>query len=146
MVLLIIYLLFFEGENVLKFLNLQHIVLLIPVLVLLGTVIILKSIFNSKCLYYTAEVFSESNKPFQNPYCGFYHIIGYTLSDEYTPYDNFSYGIDSYTESLVLLEINLKKYRTTVISEKGLAQLDNILSSWAKSPTGTRIILRFLYD
>lgn len=129
-----------------KFLNFQHIVLLTSVLILLGTVIALKSNFNSNHIDYTAEVFSESCKMFQNPYCGFYHIIGYTLSDEYKPSDSYAYEIKSYTESLALLEINLKNYRTTEISEKGLAQLNDILTAWSESPTGTRLILRFLYD
>lgn len=129
-----------------KFLNFQHIVLLTSVLILLGTVIALKLNSHSNRINYTAEVFSESSKPFQNPYCGFYHIIGYTLSDEYKPSDSYTYEIKSYTESLVLLEINLKNYRTTEISEKGLAQLDDILTAWSESPAGTRLILRFLYD
>lgn len=129
-----------------KPLNFQHFVLLTAFLTLLVTVIILKSNSDSNRINYTVEAFSESHKTFQNPYCGFYHIIGYTLSDEYTPSDNYAYEINSYTESLALLEINLKNYRTTEISEKGLTQLDDILKAWTKAPGGTRLILRFLYD
>lgn len=129
-----------------KFLNFQHIVLLTSVLILSGTVMVLKLNFHSNRINYNAEAFSESNKPFQNPYCGFYHIIGYTLSDEYKPSDSYAYEIKSYTDSLVLLEINLKNYHSTEISKKGLTQLDDILNAWSESPAGTRLILRFLYD
>ena len=129
-----------------KFRNLQNIVILIPVLALLGAVIILKSNSHSNRIDYTTEDFYESDKALQNPYCGFYHIIGYTLSDEYMPHDGPDYEISSYTEPLALLEINLKNYRAAEISEKGLSQLNDILAAWAKSPNGTRLILRFLYD
>ena len=122
-----------------KSLNIQHIILLISVLTLIATIIVLKIVCFFGRAYYTAEVFSESNKPLQNPYCGFYHIIGYTLSDSYDKCDN-------YTDQLVLLEINLKNYHTTDISEKGLEQLNDILAKWAQSPNGTKLILRFLYD
>lgn len=128
-----------QGGNTLKSLNIQHIIFLISVLTLIATIIVLKIVCFFGRAYYTAEVFSESNKPLQNPYCGFYHIIGYTLSDSYDKCDN-------YTDQLVLLEINLKNYRTTDISEKGLEQLNDILAKWAQSPNGTKLILRFLYD
>ena len=49
-------------------------------------------------------------------------------------------------DSLALVEINLKNYRTTEISETGLTQLDDIFTSWSQSPANTRLILRFLYD
>ena len=120
-----------------KALIFQHIVLWILILVFLGTVIVLKLISNSNRIHYTAEDFSESDKPLQNPYCGFYHIIGYTLADDDTPIDNADYQIDLYTESLVLLEINLKNYRMTEISQKGIAQLDDILDAWSNSPNRT---------
>lgn len=129
-----------------KFLNAYNIVLLIPILALLGIVIALRLLAYSARIDYTAEAFSESTKPIKNPYCGFYHIIGYTLSDDYIPSDNSYCEVDSYNESLVLVEINLKNYRTCEISEKGLTQLNDILTSWEQSPHNTKLILRFLYD
>lgn len=129
-----------------KSLTLQHMLILIPILASLAAVIVLIIISYSNRAYFTAEAFSESNKPLQNPYCSFYHIIGYTLTDDYTPSDNYANATRSYAESLALLEINLKNYRTADISEKGLKQLDDILGAWEKSPNGTRLILRFLYD
>lgn len=129
-----------------KSLNIQHIILLISVLTLIATIIVLKIVCFFGRAYYTAEVFSESDKPLQNPYCGFYHIIGYTLSDGYTYSDGYKNAVTSYSEPLALLEINLKNYRSAYISEKGLEQLNDILAKWAQSPNGTKLILRFLYD
>ena len=129
-----------------KSLNIQHIILLISALTIIATIIVLKIVFFFGRVCYTAEVFSESNKPLQNPYCGFYHIIDYTLSDIYDKCDNCTDQINKYTDQLVLLEINLKNYRTTDISENGLANLNDILAKWAQSQNGTKLILRFLYD
>lgn len=129
-----------------KFLDFQHLSLLIPILVLLVSVIILIIASYSNRIYYTPEAFTESDKPLQNPYCGFYHIIGYTLSDGYTSSDGYKNAVTSYSEPLALLEINLKNYRAADISEKGLEQLNDILAAWEGSPKGTRLILRFLYD
>lgn len=95
---------------------------------------------------YTTEAFSESNEYLPNPYQGFYHIIRYTLSDNFLPTDELFSRTASYTAPLALLEINLKKYRTTKISKKGLEQLDIILKAWSQTPSNTRLILRFLYD
>lgn len=119
---------------------------LIPILVISVTVIVFTAISYFNRIHYTSETFSQSNKPLQNPYCGFYHIVGYTLSDDYGSSDNYASQIGSYTESLALLEINLKNYRTGEISKKGIAQLNDILASWEKSPNNTKLILRFLYD
>ena len=94
---------------------------------------------------WTAEPFSESTQPLANPYQGFYRIIRYTLSDD-VPSGEAAIGADSYAHPLALLEINLKQFRTSAISENGLAQLNNILASWSRSPAHTRLILRFLYD
>lgn len=129
-----------------KHLNIYHIVLLLSVLTFIITLIVLRLLAYSSRIAYKTENFSESSEPLKNPYCGFYHIVGYTLSDGYTPSADTYSGISAYTESLVLLEINLKNYRTSEISKVGLAQLNDILTAWAGSPNGTRLILRFLYD
>ena len=68
------------------------------------------------------------------------------MSDSYDKCDNYTDQINKYTDQLVLLEINLKNYRTTDISENGLANLNDILAKWAQSQNGTKLILRFLYD
>lgn len=118
----------------------------IPVCVLLGIFLFYLLIAYANRITYTTESFSESTAYLANPYQGFYHIIGYTLSDDYVPADGSSYQTDSYTEPLALLEINLRNYRTTEISETGLAQLNDILTAWSQSPSNTKLILRFLYD
>lgn len=115
-------------------------------ILILVTVIVFIAISYFNRIRYTSETFIQTNKPLQNPYCGFYHIIGYTLSDDYESSDSYTTAIGSYTESLVLLEINLKNYRTGEISKKGIAQLEDILASWERSPNNTKLILRFLYD
>lgn len=63
---------------------------------------------------FTAEKFSESNEVLENPYQGYYHIIGYTLNDTD---EAIASHADTYSDSLVLLEINLKNYKNTDISE-----------------------------
>ena len=120
--------------------------LLIPVCILLAVILFCLVIAFSNRITYTTESFTESTSILPNPYQGFYHIVGYTLSDDYNPADGPSFQTDTYTDSLALVEINLKNYRTTRISETGLTQLDDILTSWSQSPSNTRVILRFLYD
>lgn len=119
---------------------------LIPVCILLGTFLFYRLLTYANRITYTTENFPESTKPLSNPYQGFYHMFGYTLSDDYVPTGCPFYQTDSYTDSLALVEINLKNYRTTEISEQGLTQLNDILASWSQSPAGTKLILRFLYD
>ena len=97
--------------------------LLIPVCILLGLFLLYRLLTYANRIKYTTEDFEESTELLSNPYQGFYHMIGYTLSDDDVPADSSSYPVDSYTDSLALLEINLKKYRTSEISEQGLTQL-----------------------
>lgn len=99
----------------------------------------------SRRFAWTAEPFSESTQSLANPYQGFYHIIRYTLSDD-VPFGEAASRADSYTDPLALLEINLKQFRTSAISENGLAQLNDILTAWSQSPAHSKLILRFLYD
>lgn len=120
--------------------------LFIPVCVFLGILFFCLLRVYSNRITCTTESFSESTEHISNPYQGFYHIIGYTLSEDYVPTNSYSYQTAAYTDSLALLEINLKNYRTTKISENGLAQLNDILTSWSRSPSNTKLILRFLYD
>lgn len=120
--------------------------LLIPVCILLGIFLLYRLLTYANRIKYTTENFEESTELLSNPYQGFYHMIGYTLSDDYVSTEGSSYPADSYTDSLALLEINLKNYRTSEISRQGLAQLNDILTSWSQSPSDTRLILRFLYD
>lgn len=83
---------------------------------------------------------SESTAVLENPYQGFYHIVRYTLSDHGQTPD----AVSEYDLPLVLLEINLRRYRTGPVHDAALAQLDAILKAWSQSDA--QIILRFLYD
>lgn len=91
-------------------------------------------------LAFSPAELSESTAVLKNPYQGFYHIFRYILGDDGQNTD----GVQGYDLPLVLLEINLRSYRTGSISGAALSQLDEILKSWARS--GTQMILRFLYD
>ena len=113
----------------------------IPViLLLLGFFIIFWH--SQKTVSFTSESFSESKEILENPYQGYYHIIGYTLDDSTSSIPTHA---DGYNSPLVLLEINLKNYRTSDISEHALSQLEQIFNDWANH-TNTQILLRFLYD
>ncbi len=88
----------------------------------------------------------ESKEELKRPYCGFYHLYGYTLSEEGTgqavSWCNNMLRNDS--QSIILLEINLRNYSDKALTEKALGQLGAIFSAFSTS--GKEIILRFLYD
>lgn len=129
-----------------KFPNISPWIVWTFVCILLGVLLICAWIAYTNRITYQTETFSESTEYLANPYQGFYHIIGYMLSDDNIQTEDVSYQAASYTAPLVLLEINLKNYRKTEISETGLAQLQDILTAWSQSPSNTKLILRFLYD
>lgn len=80
-------------------------------------------------LAFSPAELSESTAVLKNPYQGFYHIFRYILGDDGQNTD----GVQGYDLPLVLLEINLRSYRTGSISGAALSQLDEILKSWARS-------------
>ena len=99
----------------------------------------------SRPIAFTPEAFWESTAVLKNPYQGFYRIFGYTLSDDGQHVQMTAADpIREYDFALVLLEINLRNYRTGPISDSALAQLDDILKAWSQSDA--QILLRFLYD
>ena len=59
--------------------------LLLPVCILIGLILIVLLIAASNRITYATESFSESTEILSNPWQGFYHLIGYTLSDDYAP-------------------------------------------------------------
>lgn len=96
---------------------------------------------------YTQVVSDESAAFVSNPYCGFYQMSGYTLSEDATAESAATWGTQcckADSHGLLLLEINLKNYADRSLSQNALLQLDSILTSCAteKKP----VILRFLYD
>lgn len=82
----------------------------------------------------------------RNPNRGFYHICRATLSDGPCDYESMAAAhVAAYPDdTLALLEINLREYRTGDISPVGMANLDALFSSWGDYDTG--LIVRFLYD
>lgn len=81
-----------------------------------------------------------------NPFRGFYHMHGLILTEDPpdTAVELIRRYIDSGDLQLMLIEINLKNYATSDLSENALQQLDNILSELAAEKR--QVILRFLYD
>lgn len=97
-------------------------------------------------LTYQPEHCRESEEPLDNPYRGFYHLYGYTLSEK-SPEDaqNWSQQILARDyEQLVLLQINMKNYPDSDLSENALNQLDLLLKEFTSA--GKQLILRFIYD
>ena len=89
---------------------------------------------------------SESADAVSNPYCGFYHLYGYQLSEEGAkPAKKWASSVLANDDNrIVLLQINLIHYKDKAISDSALTQLDSIISSFAAA--NKQIILRFLYD
>ena len=74
---------------------------------------------------YASNPGPESAQILANPYCGFYQMNGYTLSDEQTASDAakwYKKNCASNPYPLLLLEINLKNYAETRISSAELKQ------------------------
>lgn len=101
---------------------------------------------SSRSVHFSPAPMTEDNRILSAPYCGFYHLYGYTLSEKGTEdaeeWCRNMLANDS--QSIVLLEINLKNYANETISDRALKQLDTVLSSF--SGANRQIILRFLYD
>ena len=89
---------------------------------------------------------SESTDAVSNPYCGFYHLYGYQLSEEGDkPAKKWASSVLANDDNrIALLQINLVNYKDKAISDSALAQLDSIITSFAAA--NKQIILRFLYD
>ncbi len=98
-----------------------------------------------RAISYQPADYALSNRQLNNPYRGWYHIYGYTLSDSapINPQDIEDIAKKDVNQ-LALLEINLHNYADCEISPLGLAQLDSALLAWQNA--GKQLILRFLYD
>ena len=96
---------------------------------------------------YRQDNSGESNTRIQNPFCGFYKINGYILSDDTKQKDLISQVKKNCKDNsypLVLVEINLQNYANSDLSSSAKKQLDTILSQYASAKK--QVILRFLYD
>ena len=102
--------------------------------------------FAASRIHYESAAMTESSEILNNPYCGFYHLYGYLLSDKgRKPAQQWCENmLASDSQSILLLQINLKNYSGSPISSTALDQLDTILSTF--SSADRQIIVRFLYD
>ncbi len=95
-------------------------------------------------LDYTHNQCNVTSSALNNPYCGFYQIYSYKLSDT-APDGNILPGnIQEIPDRLAMVQVNLCLYKDIPLSEAALSQLDSILAAWAG--TNKQLILRFLYD
>lgn len=96
---------------------------------------------------YESDNTQESNTLVQNPFCGFYKINGYMLSDSSTKKELISQVRKNCKDNpypLVLAEINLQNYANSDLNSSAKQQLDTILTQYALAKK--QVILRFLYD
>lgn len=106
--------------------------------------------FNTFALTYTPMEYPEGTAHLDNPHIGYYHLYGYILKDEAvyaSPADvpNIPETEDEENEErLVLIQINLCRFKETELTETALSQLDTILSAWCG--TDYSLLLRFIYD
>lgn len=82
--------------------------------------------------------FQESSRKLANPGRGWYHIYPFVIED-----DKEEIFLDG-EEVLALVRIDISAFREGEISEKGLGQIERILSFFRES--GKEMILRFVYD
>lgn len=95
---------------------------------------------------YTAYIYEESSRSLDNPYQGFYRLIGYQLTDGDNRAVNDLEDTLSHEEThrLILMEINLFRFADRPLSDTALVQLDTILQAWSEEDY--KLILRFIYD
>lgn len=95
----------------------------------------------------SADSFTESAAPLSNPDRGTYLIYGFTIADQAVNYpslvaDRFK---NDRSNTLAMIQINLRNYREGEISETGLANIAELFDA-LRSVTGKRLLVRFLYD
>lgn len=106
--------------------------------------------FNSFSLTYTPAEYPESTAYLDNPHIGYYHLYGYILKDETayaSPADvpNVPKPEEGGNgERLVLVQINLCRFKDRELTETALSQLHTILSAWCGADYS--LLLRFIYD
>ncbi len=109
-----------------------------------GSLFVLYSRFQP--ISYAPASFAESNAILDNPFRGFFHMGGFLLSEEdpETMSARCRQLINADNRQLMMVQINLKNYADSNLSQNALQQLDLILSQIHASKK--QVILRFLYD
>lgn len=115
-------------------------------IVLFAAIILLLLYSRFQPITYTPATYTESNTLLDNPFCGFFHLCGFLLSEDEP--ENMAARCRQYINSnkrqLMMVEINLKNYADSDLSTTALLQLDRILFEISLSKK--QVILRFLYD
>lgn len=129
--------------------KLKKFIKILPFFICLGgfiTIGILFFIHRNLPIQYKSIAYKENDELLENPYCGFYELHGFLLSENSSSYaGNWAKQIsEEMSGQLILLQINLKNYSNVPLSDYALNQLDTLLASFSQS--GKQIILRFLYD
>ncbi len=102
---------------------------------------------NYYTIEYTSNEFKETAQFLNNPYCGWYQICAYMITDD--AYNHFDDLTNRYIKTcnntrLALIEINLKNFNDKDLSDNALKQIDRILTMWNNGKH--QLILRFMYD
>lgn len=131
-----------------KKLTMLHRVILIIICITLAICVVLK-VISLKRLHTTFKsvIPKESSTSISNPFCGFYQLEGYTLSDKKSAKDAkkwWNKHCKNSLDSMILLEFNLKHYAKKDLSNQAVEQISTILDECTQS--GNQVILRFLYD
>lgn len=92
---------------------------------------------------FTPSEYTESAEALNNPYTGLYQIHTCTLYDD-DSFDPSPVPEQEPGPGLILLQINLRNFNRTPVSEAGLGQLNRLLDTWHSM--GKQLIVRFLYD
>ena len=102
--------------------------------ILLGSLVLVSGLcalfyFTAPRTRYEAAAMTENSEILNNPYCGFYHLYGYLLSEEgRKPARQWCENmLANDSQSILLLQINLRHYSNKSISSSALDQLDTIL-------------------
>ena len=92
------------------------------------------------------EIFTESSRELHNPNRGFYNLYSFQITDEKQDYTRtVSALVQQDTDTkLTLVQICLKAYRQSVITEEGLANIEALFEMLAA--LDKQLIVRFTYD
>lgn len=101
---------------------------------------------NQRTLTFEPAVIEESDSFQKKPYCGFYGLVRYRLSDLEPSDEQLVEEIKDIDKdaTMVLMEIELSNYVSSDISERALLNFENAVAKW--SANGYQIILRATYD
>lgn len=142
-----LYSLYFYKNERLKLMKKIILVLIACISLLICTFTFFWIDKNYYTIEYTSNEFKETAQFLNNPYCGWYQICAYMITDD--AYNHFDDLTNRYIRTcnntrLALIEINLKNFNDKDLSDNALKQIDRILTMWNNGKH--LLILRFMYD